>query len=71
MKITRKVLSVAPKADDLEVHFCKATLGDVTVLDIRDYIPSTKNYGRGVTMPWGGASMEAVLVAYKEGIHRG
>jgi hypothetical protein len=50
--ILRKVLAVVSKGDDLEVHTCKATLAGVSVLDIRDYCPSTQLYGRGTTLPW-------------------
>jgi hypothetical protein len=48
----REVLQIMPKADDLEVHLCKARLDGVTVIDIRDYIPSLGVYGRGTTLPW-------------------
>lgn len=50
--ILRTVLAHVAKAYDLEVHVCMATLEGVTVLDIRDYVPSTGTYGRGTTLPW-------------------
>ena len=50
--ILRIVLARVAKADDLEVHTCMATLEGVTVLDVRDFVPSTGTYGRGTTMPW-------------------
>ena len=50
--ILRTVLARVTKADDLEVHTCMATLEGVTVLDVRDYVPSTGTYGRGTTLPW-------------------
>ncbi len=50
--ILRRVLAVVDKADDLEVHLCVATLAGVTVLDVREYVPSLAAYGRGTTMPW-------------------
>ena len=50
--ILRTVLARVVKAHDLEVHTCMATLEGVTVLDIRDFVPSTGTYGRGTTLPW-------------------
>lgn len=50
--ILRKVLARVTKADDLEVHTSKAVMDGVAVLDIREYVPSLDQYGRGTTLPW-------------------
>jgi hypothetical protein len=64
--ILRKVLARVVKADDLEVHTCKAMLDGVTVLDIRDYIPSTGLYGRGTTLPWNTETIKVLKAAMIE-----
>ena len=65
MPILRRVLAVVPKADDLEVHICQAVLAGVTVLDIRDFVPSTCVYGRGTTLPWKPKTFEIMSAAIK------
>ena len=50
--IFRTVLAQMTKAEDLEVHVCRARIDGVKVLDIREYVPSTGVYGRGTTLPW-------------------
>lgn len=71
--IMREVLQVVQKADDLEVHLCRATLDGVTVLDIRDFVPSTGLYGRGTTLPWNTESLKAAKagVVQAERVSRG
>jgi hypothetical protein len=64
--IFRQVLAKVTKADDLEVHTCKARLDGVVVLDIRDYIPSTKTYGRGTTLPWNTETLKVLEAALRE-----
>lgn len=61
--IQRKVLAKVSKGEDLEVHTCKATLDGVTVLDIRDYCPSTQLYGRGTTLPWNTETLKVLRAA--------
>lgn len=63
--INRKVLAIVSKAEDLEVHTCKASLNGVTVLDIRDFIPSTKTYGRGTTLPWNTETLKVLEAAVR------
>lgn len=63
--VIRNVLSVVTKAEDLEVHMCKATMNGVTVLDVRDYVPSTGLYGRGTTLPWNTESLKLVQAGAK------
>ncbi len=64
--IMRVVLAKVTKADDLEVHTCKATMSGVTVLDIRDYVPSTDTYGRGTTLPWNTETLKVMKAAMLE-----
>ncbi len=64
--IMRKVLAKVVKADDLEVHTCEAKMGGVTVLDIRDYVPSTGLYGRGTTLPWNTETFKVLKAAMLE-----
>lgn len=61
--ILRKVLARITKGEDLEVHTCRATLDGVTVLDIRDYCPSTGMYGRGTTLPWNTETLKVLGAA--------
>lgn len=61
--IQRKVLAKVSKGPDLEVHTCKAVLEGVTVLDIREYCPSTGLYGRGTTLPWNTETLKVLGAA--------
>jgi hypothetical protein len=63
--IMRQVLGRVTKADDLEVHTCKARLDGVTVLDIREYVPSLRQYGRGTTLPWTTGTLEVLRAALR------
>jgi len=47
----RKVLETIPRRYDLEIHVCEVTVEDRTYLDIREFIPSMQQYGRGVLIP--------------------
>lgn len=67
--IKRVVLSRIPKADDLEVHVSKATLNGVVVIDVRDYVPSLKKYGRGTTLPASAETLKALTDAVWEVKH--
>lgn len=63
--INRKVIAIVTKAEDLQVHTCIASLNGVTVLDIRDFIPSTNTYGRGTTLPWNTESLKVMEAAIR------
>lgn len=65
LPITRTILAKVTKAEDLEVHTCKATIDGVTVLDIRDYCPSTGLYGRGTTLPWNTETLKVLRAALR------
>ena len=47
-----KVYASVKKYDDLEVRVRVVEADGERFLDIRDYIPSTEVYGRGVSMPY-------------------
>lgn len=47
----RKVHTKTPVADDLEVHTSTVSAAGQKFFEVRQYIPSLKQYGRGVTMP--------------------
>lgn len=63
--IFREVLAKVVKAEDLEVHTCRARIDGVTVLDIRDYCPSTGLYGRGTTLPWNTETLKVLRAALR------
>lgn len=65
-RINREVLAKVTKAADLEVHTCRAVIDGVTVLDIRDYIPSTGEYGRGTSLPWNTETLKVLRAALRE-----
>ena len=66
LPITRIVLAKVTKAEDLEVHTCKASMNGITVLDIRDFVPSTGLYGRGTTQPWNTETLKVLKAALAE-----
>lgn len=65
-RVMREVLAKVTKAEDLEVHTCRARIDGVTVLDIRDYIPSTGEYGRGTSLPWNTETLKVLRAALRE-----
>lgn len=65
-RINRTVLAKVTKSEDLEVHTCLAQIDGVTVLDIRDFIPSTGEYGRGTSQPWNTETRKLLTAALKQ-----
>lgn len=43
-----KLMAKIPKERDLELHIRKTSILDVEFVDIRDFYPSTGEYGRGI-----------------------
>lgn len=37
--------------DDVEVHVRRLEIGGLDVVEVRDYFPRIKSYGRGLNMP--------------------
>lgn len=60
MSFTRTVHTVTPKATDVEIHVSTITVenGD-RYTEIREYVVSLQQYGRGITFPEAGT--EGVL----------
>lgn len=52
-KLRRKVHKKIEVAPDLEIHVSTLTVAGVKLREIRNYIPSTGEYGRGITAPAG------------------
>lgn len=65
-RVLREVLAKVVKAEDLEVHTCRVVIGGVTVLDIRDYVPSAGEYGRGTSLPWNTETLKVLNAALRE-----
>lgn len=48
---TRTVVERIPVADDLEVHVSKVEVDGLQAVDLRNFVPSTESYGRGLIIP--------------------
>lgn len=59
----RKVHTKTRLADDLELHTSTLRSSGQTFFEIRHYIPSLKQYGRGVTVPHEDTVFTALNVA--------
>lgn len=51
--IKRTVHSRAAKTDDIEIHVSTLKTDSGTFTDVREYVVSLKQYGRGITLPEG------------------
>lgn len=51
MDIERTVYGTAEKAHDLEVHVSLLKAGEYEFVDIREFVVSLEQYGRGLTLP--------------------
>lgn len=49
--LKRKTLAKIPVAADLETHVSTVEVAGEKMLDLRQFIPSIAEYGRGVTLP--------------------
>ena len=47
----RKVLATVPLDEDVEAHLCTLLVAGVEMIEVSEYIPSSKSYGRGITLP--------------------
>lgn len=59
-KMRRKVHEKIEVAPDLEIHVTTVKAAGVTLYEVRNYVPSTKEYGRGITIPTGRPSADVV-----------
>lgn len=48
---TRRVLFEVHRKYDMDIHVSKVDIEDRTYVDIREFIPSLSQYGRGITLP--------------------
>lgn len=61
-----RVVGVIPKAPDLDCHVRVVDVENVRLVELRDYIPSLDEYGRGYWMPLTEASMYGIMNAITE-----
>lgn len=61
-KLRRKVHTKTQIADDLELHVSTLRVAGQTLLEIRQFIPSLKQYGRGVTVPFSAKVVEGIVI---------
>lgn len=61
--LKRKVHTRTPIAEDLELHTSTIRAAGQTFFEVRQFIPSLKQYGRGVTVPHTDAIFTALNVA--------
>lgn len=54
------------KASDLRAHVRVVDVDGMKVVEIRDYIPSLKEYGRGYWLPLSEAAIYGVIAALQE-----
>jgi len=46
----RKVLAAIPLDEDVEAHLSTLEVAGVEMIEVSEYVPSAKRYGRGITM---------------------
>lgn len=61
-----RVVGTIQKAVDLECHVRVVTVDNVRLVELRDYIPSLKEYGRGYWMPLTEAAVYGIMGAMNE-----
>lgn len=49
--ITREVILRVPRKYDIEIHVSKVTIDEVEYADVREYVISLAQYGRGIVLP--------------------
>lgn len=47
----RKVYQSFYRRHDLDIHVCRVTVEDKMYVDVREFIPSLEQYGRGILIP--------------------
>lgn len=63
---SRRVLTRVPKTSDVEVHVSEIDVGELGLyVDIREYIKSLEQYGRGITIPWDATNLEEIEQALR------
>lgn len=59
--MTHTVYAVVPKGIDSEVHVRTAQLDGIEYAELREWIPSLKEYGRGMWFPSDKSSIDQVI----------
>lgn len=59
-KVRRKVHERIAVAPDLEVHVSTVKAAGHALYEVRNFVPSTKEYGRGITFPTGRPSADVI-----------
>lgn len=65
----KRVVAVVPKSADLECHVRVVEVENVRVLELRDYIPSLDEYGRGFWIPLSESAIFGVINGLTEVIN--
>lgn len=47
----RQVVATFARRFDLEIHVAKITVEELPYVDVREYVPSLGQYGRGILLP--------------------
>ena len=47
----RRVVDVFHRRHDLEIHVARIIVEDLSYVDVREYVPSLGQYGRGILLP--------------------
>ena len=63
------LIGAIPKAPDLECHVRVIEVENIKVVELRDYIPSLQEYGRGYWMPMDENSVFSVIAMLTEAIN--
>jgi hypothetical protein len=59
---TQKLVGTLPKGTDLEVHVRSLSSDGEEFIDVREYVPSSETYGRGLLVPAAQAKALAKLL---------
>lgn len=64
-----KLIATAPKGTDLEIRVRTVSVDGEKFTDVREYVPSSETYGRGVMLPFTQTRLlaKALMDAAREG----
>jgi hypothetical protein len=57
------LVAVIGKAPDVDIHIRTLHISGAQVVELRDYIPSLSEYGRGYWIPSSGVELRAIINA--------
>lgn len=61
-----RIVGVIPKAPDLECHVRVVDVENVRLVEVRDFIPSLQEYGRGYWVPMSEAALYGLMNSINE-----